>query len=317
MVHGMSEDDVKKKLYGEFIESGDTEKDKPRPHGKDEVSVIKPDRKFPLIRYVCITGVVLAILVAFIIFLTAPRRGHQADSTSQQIKGYLVQGKKYYNDGLFDEAILTWKNILTIDPDNRSALRYIRRAELKKKELKIREEETARKLKEMLARKEKEEKERVMREREAQKKMEVRRLLKEADGYFREGKYSPAVNIYKKVLVLSPNNRHAIRYMSRAKKEMASISKREEPLPAKEEAGPLYTVQVATYLDIGHAEGLVNDLASKGYSSLNINKVKSKSGRVLYEVYIGSFTSKEEAAEIVEKVKKEGFKDSFIKTLKE
>jgi len=77
--------------------------------------------------------------------------------------------------------------------------------------------------------------------------------------------------------------------------------------------GPLYTVQIVTYRDRAHAEGLAKKLTADGYKKLIVKKVTAKSGRSLYEVHLGPFDNKKDAAGEMKKIKKEGFKDSFIR----
>jgi len=329
MAHGMSEEEVKKKLYGEFAgasKEADADKGKPKSIVRTKSIPAKPLTKIFSIKSVSIAGIALLILLSIII--TAVTRSKSTIEPSKateisEIKGYLIQGKNYYKDGLFDEAVLTWKSIIAINPNHRTALRYIKRAELKKKELKIQEEKTAQRLKEMLAKREKEEKEKIHR-------AEIKQLLREGDACFRKGEYPQAIALYEKVLSFSPGNRHAVRNITRAEKKISSKEEEakviEKPQAAQEKQkkqekapppaikkGPLYTVQIVTYQARAHAERLTKGLTSKGYKKLSIKKVTTKSGRVLYEVHLGPFDNKNDAAREMKKIKKEGFKDSFIR----
>lgn len=323
MAHGMSEEEVKKKLYGEFAGAA---KEAPLPIS------IKSSKKFIPIKAISIIAIAFLVLLSIIIIgVNRPKSKIEPSKVSEaamEINGYLFQGKKYYKDGLFDEAILTWKSIIAIAPDHRTALRYIRRAELKKKELKIREEETAQRLKEMLARREQEEKEKIHR-------TEIQHILKEGDVHFRKGDYLLAVAQYEKVLTLSPGNRHAVKKIARAQKKMVS---KKEPAEEKEikvtlkpqapekkaaaaatppvpvvKKGPLYTVQIVTYRDRAHAEELAKKLTADGHKKLIVKKVTAKSGKILYEVHLGPFDNKKDAEGEMKKIKKEGFNDSFIR----
>ncbi|MBL7170915.1 MAG: SPOR domain-containing protein [Candidatus Omnitrophica bacterium] len=314
MAHGMSEEEVKKKLYGEFVGAGAAKEATP------SIS-IKSSRKFIPIKAISIIAIAfLALLSIIIIGVNRPKSKIEPSKVSEaaiEINGYLLQGKKYYKDGLFDEAILTWKSIIAIAPDHRTALRYIRRAELKKKELKIREEETAQRLKEMLAKREQEEKEKIHR-------AEIQHILKEGDVHFRKGDYPLAVAQYEKVLLLSPGNRHAVKKIARAQKKIVPEKEKLQasqkqaaaasppPVPVVKK-GPLYTVQIVTYRDRTHAEELAKKLTADGHKKLIIQKVTAKSGRILYEVHLGPFDNKKDAEGEMKKIKKEGFNDSFIR----
>ena len=345
MTQGMSEEEVKKKLYGEF--SGPAKKRDnavPKIIAKQKAISRRPLRNFLSIKAVSIGIALLILLTIIIVIATKPKAKIEPSKAAEiaDVRGYLVQGKKYYNDGLFDEAILTWQNIIAIDSDHRAALRYIKRAELKKKELKIQEEETAQKLKEMLAKREKEEGEKIIQK-------EVKRLLKEGDDYYRKKDFPGAVAIYEKVLRLSPGNYRVVKKIAQAEKKIARIetikqkaasaspllqdvigtkrlrpesieglSRSEQAPPPRVAApvggkGPVYTVQIATYVVGTHAEELVKKLVSQGYKKLNIKKkVSARSNKTLYEVHLGPFDNKKEAEEEMKKIKKEGFKDSLL-----
>lgn len=326
MAQGMSEEEVKRRLYGELYKKSNNLPKKeavPQPKSRIEkapaakISPFKPKVIiFSLIAIIC-SGLLLVII-------SRPRAKTEGTVISevQKIKGYLAQGKKYYRDGLFDEAILTWRNILAVDPDNRAALRYIQRAEVKKKELKIREEDTAQKIKEMLAEREKRDREKISRGKEGasrQKiKIEVARLLKEGDTYYRQGDYERAIASYEKVLPLSPGYYQAVKSISRANEKIAeakkAVAKVQKVSAAGREKGPIYTVQAATYADRAGAEALAKSLGQRGYSGTGVQELTGKSGRVWYCVYLGSFTGRDEAVKLMEKIKKDGFKDSFVKT---
>ncbi len=201
--------------------------------------------------------------------------------------------------------------------------------ELKKKELKIREEEIARKLKEMLARREKEEKGRKLQEEmnflRQKNQKEVKQLLKEGDALYRKGDFSGAIAVYEKVLTLSPGNSHAVKYIKGAQKKMpgekeAIVAQETEKIPKavspdikKEDR---YGIQVAAYSGIDYAEKSAKKLINQGYKNVVIKKGTSPSGKTLYLIYVGPFNNKNEASMELEKIKKEGFEDSFIKAIK-
>lgn len=299
MAQGMSEEEVKRRLYGEKGQVKEVSR-KETVLEKTPGPRITPD-KIKVIGFSLIAVIVLSLLMVIISRPKAKMTG--IVSEAEQIKGYLSQGKKYYRDGLFDAAILTWKNVLAISPGHRAALRYIQKAEIKKKELKIREEETAQKIKEMLA-----EKEKIATRQKI--KAEVARLLKEGDFYYRQGDYERAAASYEKVLPLSPGNSQAVKNISRANEKI----KPPPPVSAKRVKGPIYVIQAATYADRARAEQLVKKLTDGGYNMVTVKEIAAKSGKILYAVYLGSFYDKEEASKTLEKVKKDGFRDSFIKT---
>ena len=307
MAQGMSEEEVKRRLYGDLFKKAG-EKGRVKEVSRKETVLEKTPgpritpAKIKVIGFSLIAVIVLSLLMVIISRPKAKMTG--IVSEAEQIKGYLSQGKKYYRDGLFDAAILTWKNVLAINPGHRAALRYIQKAEMKRKELKIREEETAQKIKEMLAEKEKKATRQKI-------KAEVARLLKEGDLYYRQGDYERAVVSYEKVLPLSPGNSQAVKNISRANER---IRVKPPPVPAKRVKGPIYVIQAATYADSSGAEQLVKKLTERGYNMVTIKEIAAKSGKILYGVYLGSFYDKEEASKTLEKVKKDGLRDSFIKT---
>jgi cell division protein FtsN len=361
MSQGMSEDEVKRKLYGEFTpprssgaefaEKADRKIEKdafPDKYIKGEEKSWKKIFSIKAIPLKSISVFIIAFFVVLTIIFAFKKASPKVEplsiSEAERIKGYLIQGKKYYSDALFEEACLTWKNILDISPNHRRALRYIQKAELKKKELKIREEEIAQKLKEMLARKEREEKQKALQEekklQQRKIKTEIMRSLKEGDAYYRNGDFSMAIDAYEKVLSISAKNRRAIRNINRAqikiaRKEKAVVAGSGVPAPAlkapKDNArlktdpkqGPqapsvmkkpaLYTIQVATYADTVRAEGLVEKLFNKGYKDASIKKIYTKSGKIWYRVYLGFFEDRQGARIDLKKIKKEGFKDSFVR----
>ena len=338
MTQGMSEEEVKRRLYGDFFAKAGG-KGQARGVSRKE-AVIKPKEiqvkslgktpgprinpgKIKVIGFSLVAIICLSLLLVIISRPKAKMAG-AVISEAEQLKGYLSQGKRYYRDGLFEAAILTWKNVLAINPNHRAALRYIQKAEMKKKELKIREEETAQKIKEMLAEKEGRDKEKILREKEevARKKikLEVEPLLKEGDLYYRQGEYERAVASYEKVLPLSPGNHRAVKNISRANEKVAEGKKKAlakvkpPPVPVSKEKGPAYTIQVAAYADRAGAEQLVKKLTERGYNMVTVKGIAAKPGKILYCVYLGSFYEKGEASKSLEKVRKDGFRDSFIKT---
>ena len=318
MTQGMSEEEVKKRLYGDFFKKAGEKGQAKEVLRKETVLGKTPGPRITpgKIKVIGLSLVAIICLSLLLVIISRPKAKIAGGvSEAEQLKGYLSQGKKYYRDGLFDAAILTWKNVLAINSNHRAALRYIQKAEMKKKELKIREEETAQKIKEMLAEKEKKATRQKI-------KLAVGRLLKEGALYYRQGEYAQAIASYEKVLPLSPGNYQAVKNISRANERIAEEKKKAlakvkpPPVPATKEKGPVYTIQVATYADSAGAEQLVKKLTDRGYSMLTIQKIVAKSGKILYCVYLGSFYDKGEASKSLEKVKKDGFKDSFIKTQK-
>ncbi|HRZ86246.1 MAG TPA: TolC family protein [bacterium] len=54
------------------------------------------------------------------------------EAAANDVEALLNEGKKFYRDSKYDEAIEAWNKVLAIDPNNKKALRYIERAESKK-----------------------------------------------------------------------------------------------------------------------------------------------------------------------------------------
>ncbi len=119
------------------------------------------------------------------------------------IQSKLDQGAKLYRNGKWSEAILLWNEVLKLDPQNKKALRYIQRAE-KKLSGETKESPTETSL--------------------AQTKEKTpAAFLREGILLYREGKYTPAIKKWNKVLVKDPNNEKAKRYIERALKKQAEL----------------------------------------------------------------------------------------------
>lgn len=73
-----------------------------------------------------------------------------------------------------------------------------------------------------------------------------------------------------------------------------------------------YTIQAATFSRKSDTDAAIDKLSQKGYSARLI-RVDSKKGQTLYRIYVDNFAKKEEAKDMLEKLKSEGFKDSFIR----
>lgn len=54
------------------------------------------------------------------------------EAAATDVEGLLNEGKKFYRDSKYDEAIECWNKVLALDPSNKKAMRYIERAEAKK-----------------------------------------------------------------------------------------------------------------------------------------------------------------------------------------
>lgn len=76
-------------------------------------------------------------------------------------------------------------------------------------------------------------------------------------------------------------------------------------------AGPTYTIQAASVKDIKDADRLVEKLKKAGYPAYReIGKIPEKG--VWFRIRIGQYKSKAEAADVLDKLKKEGLKPILV-----
>lgn len=87
------------------------------------------------------------------------------------------------------------------------------------------------------------------------------------------------------------------------------------PLPGEDDAIPnfskvAYTIQVASHKDKQKAESLLKDLREAGHPAYLVSRDLGEKG-LFYRIYVGTFSTKTEADELLTKIKNQ-YKDSFI-----
>lgn len=85
-----------------------------------------------------------------------------------------------------------------------------------------------------------------------------------------------------------------------------------EPLKQKADVSKPYTIQAATFTRRSDADIAVEKLSLKGYTA-KISTTQSKKGGMFYRIYVGNYANKENASDTLERLKSEGFKDSFVR----
>ena len=86
----------------------------------------------------------------------------------------------------------------------------------------------------------------------------------------------------------------------------------QEPPPVETKQAR-FIIQVASFRDKAKANTVVEKLKQEGFSAYTMSKDLAGQG-VWYRVWIGDFSTKEEATKMLDKVRKK-YKDSFIKPL--
>lgn len=94
--------------------------------------------------------------------------------------------------------------------------------------------------------------------------------------------------------------------------EAADKSSESPDLEIAEKAEPLYVVQVAIYKHSGPAERLKEQLESEGCQT-EIFVRTSATKTTWYKVYVGQFSKRTEGEITLEKIKRMGFEDAFIR----
>lgn len=129
----------------------------------------------------------------------------EAEERKKRIETYLSQGKKYYRDNRFDEAIKEFEAVLALDLGNGEAQNYL-----------------------SLARegKEKERRQREIRRREEEKEKKIVEYLNRGKEYCLQGRYTEAISEADKVLALSPGNKQAEKLIMQSKREALKVDKK-------------------------------------------------------------------------------------------
>ena len=109
----------------------------------------------------------------------------------QKKKAYTDKGKSYYDQGKYEEALVEFNKILTIEPNDKDAIAYIEKTQLateKSKDIADRRETLTR-------------------------IEQVRKYRENAKSYYRGKRYDDAINELKKILAIDPTDTDAIEYM--------------------------------------------------------------------------------------------------------
>ncbi|MCD6459710.1 TolC family protein [bacterium] len=127
-------------------------------------------------------------------------------NTTDKVTDLIDQGRTYYRDGKYEDAIAVWKQAYKLDPENKRLQRYLMKA--REKAAKEASKKNPTKVTE-------------------QKSNEnAEQLTSKGKEYFRRGEYAKAIEQWQKVLALQPDDIKIQRYIEKAKKNLA------EPEPA-------------------------------------------------------------------------------------
>ena len=138
------------------------------------------------------------------------------ETKKESVPTLLGNGAKLYREGKWAEAIQIWKQVLAIDAENKTAERYIERAQEKLRrngEVAPTETVVAAPPTPMPVVESKPEPPKLEPEKNADT------LLKEGILFYREGKHKEAIQVWNKALAKDPNNEKIKRYIERAMKK--------------------------------------------------------------------------------------------------
>ncbi|MFH1046072.1 MAG: tetratricopeptide repeat protein, partial [Candidatus Omnitrophota bacterium] len=106
----------------------------------------------------------------------------QQRQCEEQIKIYLDEGSFYLKQRAFDRAKEKFNQVLSLDPDNKEAIKYLRQRDL------------------TLAKQEREEF--IAREKDQQRLQKIKLLYEKGDAYFQHGLYSEAISCFEEAVAL-------------------------------------------------------------------------------------------------------------------
>ena len=124
----------------------------------------------------------------------------------QKKKAYIDKGKFYSEQGKYEEALVEFNRILTIDSKDKDAIAYIEKTQIAMERAKEKED----------------------REETLTRTGQIREYWGNAKSYYRNKRYDDAINELKKILAISPTDTEAIEYMELAKEMQLFGTKIEE-----------------------------------------------------------------------------------------
>jgi len=130
----------------------------------------------------------------------------QSKEMKKVIQNHLEIGLRQYKKGQYEEALRELEKVLTIDPNNRQAQKYLEKINEDRQKVEFRIEE----------------------ERGMTKEKEVDKYWQEGYRHFRNKKYTEALKYFKKVLSIDPLHKDAVVYIVRAKEMIPLKEKLEE-----------------------------------------------------------------------------------------
>lgn len=127
-----------------------------------------------------------------------------AEVNKEDINKYIREGKAYYRDKQYEEAIKAWENALSLAPTDQKILSYLRRARSKITKTELEESPI-----------------------EEKKEVDLKTISDQIDNYLTKGRklyrqdlFKEAVTSWQMVLKLDPNNSKAKRYIEKAKEKL-------------------------------------------------------------------------------------------------
>ena len=127
----------------------------------------------------------------------------EGERKSQTIKKHYTLGKAFYREGKLQKAVSQWDRVLALNPKHKGALKYKRKAEEELKEV-------------------------IAKRKEDEKRERITRYYEEGRTYYEKGEFPPALASFEKMLKLNPENKKALKYRERCKRELTRIEKERE-----------------------------------------------------------------------------------------
>ena len=146
----------------------------------------------------------------------------QTTGTPDQVNDLIDQGRTYYRDGKYEEAIAVWEQAYKLDPENKRLQRYLMKAREKVAKTQPKEEP-------------------AQTEEQPSTVEGAEQFVSKGKEYFRRGEYAKAIEEWQKALELQPDDVKIQRYIEKAQKNLdeaapAETAGEEAPAETMEES---------------------------------------------------------------------------------
>lgn len=138
----------------------------------------------------------------------------QEETEAEQVAGLIDEGRNYYREGKYEEALKVWEDAYKIDPENKRLSRYLVKVKEKISKDEVEAPESA----------------------EAEKEdVSFDDLVTEGKNYFRNQDYKQAVSAWEKALAIKPDDPVLPRYIQKAQSKLEEVAEEKAVQEAAEE----------------------------------------------------------------------------------